>query len=1355
MGLDFKILGPLEVMQNGQSLALGGKPRTLLAFFLLHANEVVSSERLMDALWGERPPETAHAALQVHVSQLRKLLGQDRIATRSPGYAFRLAPEELDATRFEVLSTRADGHESSTEALALWRGPPLAEFQYEPWAQSEIARLEELRAAVRERDVEQALAAGRHIEVVSDIEAIVREYPLRERPRAQLMLALYRCSRQAEALSLYQETRRLLVEELGIEPGPELQELHRRVLNHDPTLAAPTTAVDEAQSADEPREERKVVTVLFCDLVGFTSRAEQLDPEDVSRLLSRYHLRLRAELERHGGTVEKFVGDAVLALFGAPAAHEDDPERAVRAALAICDWIAELGDDLEVRIGISTGETVVRLGAQAAEGEALAVGDVVNTASRLQQAAPRGAVLVGESTYRATRSAIAYERLEPVVVKGKTDPVPVWLARSPRRARESDLERPTTPFVGREDDLLLLEQTLTRSLHGSALQLVTLVGEPGIGKTRLVGEFRARVEGRSEAITWRQGRCLAYGDGITFWALGQIVKEEAGILESDPPDVAETKLAANIERFVDESDRKWLNTRLAPLVGAAGPEQSTNQEEAFAAWRTYLEAVAAKRPLVLVVEDLHWADAALLAFLDHLVEWGADVPLLIVATARPEIYERAPEWAGGKRNTTTLSLSPLQDADTACLVSALLANAALPAAIEAILFERAGGNPLYAEEFVRMLDDRGLLSRGDEDGLEIPVPEGIQGVIAARLDTLPPDGKALMHDASVVGKVFWAGALAAMGGGSKESVLAGLHDLARKELVRRVRQSSIEDDVEYIFWHVLVRDVAYAQIPRAARARKHVAAARWIERIAGERSTDHAEFLASHYSTALELARAAGQIEHVTELRDAAVRFTTLAAERAIRFDHAQGARYYRGALELLPQDDPRRPRLLAVAAGAGTTTGMSFDQIKLELQEAIAGLRAQGNLTAAGDALRQLSFAMYGRTESLAFADEARRLLEPGGPTPELALVYDRLAQEESIAGRSQEGLAWSEKALPLLERFGLDDEALATRSRLATGRCELGDRGALDELRQLAHEAVRPERNYATHPITNVLNNLAVSELYWGAGSAAAGDALRAAIDLAKRRGLERPTRWYQANLVETLYDVGEWDEALRLNEEIVAWERVKGESTISMIGSPSAARILAARSQLDAAAALVDELLPRARDTHQHSSILQPFLVAAAAVASASGDSAGAVAYVQEFEQSVESLRDVVACVPDIGRICAGAGELSLFDRLLDSLEPDPRLARFVSTAGAILCEARGQSRQAELLYAEADEGWRSHDCVVEHAHALLGLGRCCLALGRPDDAAASLREAREVLSSLGAALLLAQTEELLAEATAVSL
>jgi class 3 adenylate cyclase len=413
-----------------------------------------------------------------------------------------------------------------------------------------------------------------------------------------------------------------------------------------------------APLAEEPPagvEERKIVSVLFCDLVGFTAASEQQDPEDVRARIRPYHARMREEIERYGATVEKFVGDAVMAVCGAPVAHEDDAERAVRAGLRILEAIAELNEadpelDLQVRVGINTGEAVVAIGARPEHGEGIVTGDVVNTAARIQGAAPVNGVAVSEQTYRATSRVFVYEQLAQVTVKGKAEPLSLWRAKSARSRFGSDVrDRFKTPFVGRELEKPLLIGTFERAAQQRSVQLVTVVGEPGVGKTRLIAELSAYTDAKPEIIRWRQGRCLPYGEGITFWALGEIVKAEAGILESDSAEAAASKLETAVP--LDEPERQWLLQRLAPLVGveAASPAE---RQELFTAWRRFLEGLAAGRATVLVFDDLHWADEALLDFLEHLAEWSQGVPLLVLCAARPELYERRPGWGAGQRNAT-------------------------------------------------------------------------------------------------------------------------------------------------------------------------------------------------------------------------------------------------------------------------------------------------------------------------------------------------------------------------------------------------------------------------------------------------------------------------------------------------------------------------------------------------------------------------------------------------------------------------------------------------------------------------------------------------------------------------------
>ena len=447
-------------------------------------------------------------------------------------------------------------------ALALFRGEPLSDFRYEDFARAETDRVEALRLGALEECIDAELELGRHADLVAELERLVTANPLRERLRGELMLALYRSGRQADALQVYREGRRLLADELALEPGPALKRLEHQILSQDPALAPPS----RDRPAPRPREERKLVTILFCDLIGFTAQAEQLDPEDVRALQRPYFERVRAEIERFGGTVEKFIGDAVMAAFGAPVAHEDDAERAVRAALAIRDALATA---FELRIAVHSGEALVTLDAEPRTGEGIVTGDVVNTASRLQALAPTGGILVGEATYRVTRDAIEYREEEPVRAKGKAQPLAIWRAIAARTpARATAPRRLDTPLIGRGRELDQLMDAFERARAEREPQLVTVVGVPGIGKSRILLELR---DALGENAVWRQGRSLPYGDGVTFWALGEVVKEEAGILESDSAEAAGQKLErAATEVVADPGEARWVARQLRPLLGLGG-----------------------------------------------------------------------------------------------------------------------------------------------------------------------------------------------------------------------------------------------------------------------------------------------------------------------------------------------------------------------------------------------------------------------------------------------------------------------------------------------------------------------------------------------------------------------------------------------------------------------------------------------------------------------------------------------------------------------------------------------------------------------------------------------------------------
>jgi class 3 adenylate cyclase/tetratricopeptide (TPR) repeat protein len=1117
------------------------------------------------------------------------------------------------------------------------------------------------------------------------------------------------------------------------------------------------------EAAPRAAQERKVVSVLFADLVGFTARSDRSDPEDVRAALAPYHARVKKEIERFGGTVEKFIGDAVMAAFGAPVAHEDDAERAVRSALRIPDAIAELNEatpglELAVRVAVNTGEALVSLGARPEAGESIVAGDVVNTASRLQQVAPVGGVVVGEMTHRATRHVIDYEELEPVVVKGKAEPVPVWRALEARSRYGVDWEGVRAPLIGREDDLALLKQTYARTLRESSVQLVTIVGEPGVGKTRLVREFFTHVDDQPGLTYWRQGRCLAYGENITFWALGEIVKAQAGIFESDRPDQASQKLAGAVEAVIeDPSEREWVTARLAPLVaiGAepAGGEES--REESFAAWRRFLEAVASMHPLVLVVEDLHWADPALFAFLEHLVEWAVDVPLMVVCTARPELFEAQPGWGGGKRNSTTISLSPLSDQETARLIAALLEQAVLPATTQAGLLERAGGNPLYAEEFVRMLVDRGIFVRAErawqiDPEAEIPVPETVQSLIAARIDTLGPDRKALVHDAAVIGKVFWPGALAAMGGREEGAVLEGLHDLTRQELVRRDRRSSVEGQVEHAFWHALIRDVAYGQIPRAGRAAKHQAAARWIEGLGGDRVTDHAEFLAHHYGQALELARAAGSPGdgEVEELEDQARRFLVMAGDRAAGLDSARAVDLFHRALALFPDDHPERPSVLVRAADAAFGVLPLFE-FERTYEEAIEAFRRQGDAGGAGEAMAKLSTVVWGLGDSaraMELVVEAVRLLEPEGPGPRLAHAYAALGARLVLAGRPQESLPWVERALELA--VPLDLPAVASRAHQARGmaRCSLGDLEGMADLREgvrLGHDSGNSQET------SNAYLNLSFFQ-WLTEGPAVALATHREAIEFCIRRGRHGQRDWVVGETCWFLFDLGEWNEVLDVAGEVGAFDFQMGLSALA-----HAALVGAMRGEPWTPAQAEEGFLARGREMSDPQ-ITIPALGIAVVIEHVAGRAASARPLLEELLRAQRHMAlDPTWYLPEAVRACVAGGHIALAERFLTGLQP--RLTRdrhAIAAASAELAEGRGALDEAAHGHQQAAGRWAVFGIVHQRGWSLLGLGRCLVALGRGAEATAALRDARDVFAPLGARPLLEETDAWLAKATALS-
>jgi class 3 adenylate cyclase/tetratricopeptide (TPR) repeat protein len=1047
-------------------------------------------------------------------------------------------------------------------------------------------------------------------------------------------------------------------------------------------------------------EERKVVSVLFVDLVGFTDRSDRADPEDVRATLRPYHERVKAAIESFGGTVEKFIGDAVMAVFGAPTAHEDDAERAVRAALRVLETIDELreeGLDVAVRAAVTTGEAVVALGARPERGEGIVAGDVVNTAARLQGAAPVGGVIVDAGTMRSAEHAIGFEPLEPVAAKGKQAPIEVWRAVEARSRFGVDTElRAQTLFVGRDSELALLGETFARALREPSAQLVTVVAEPGVGKSRLVWEFREEIDRRPGLVRWRQGRCLPYGDGITFWALGEIVKAEAGVLETDSPADALAKLGHVADLVTDDADRAWIVERLAPLVGAQDEVAGVGRDEAFSAWQRYVAALAAHRPTILVIEDLHWADASLLDFLEHLLDWTADVPLMLVATARPELYDTRPEWGGGRRNSTTIGLSPLSDADTARLVSSLLERAVMPAETQTALLERAGGNPLYAEQFVRMLGEAGP-APGE-------LPETVQALIAARLDTLSHELKSLLQDAAVLGKVFWTGALAAMGERTRDEVLASLRELVRRDFVRPARVSSMRDEEEFSFWHVLVRDVAYQQIPRAARAQKHVQAAEWIELASEGRLADHSEFLAHHYAEALELRRAAGSLEDGGDLEERLVRFSVLAGDRAMSLDIPSAEGAYRRALAVA-SDDVERGRVLVKLGDALQPQGR-LQESEDAYEEAISLLRAAGEDRAAGLALSNLGRALWrhGLTARAREAGlESVALLE-GTRSPELVIAYGRMSAVDALGGRSEQALEWANKGIDLAAQIGVEN-IVRPLSMRAIARIDLGDQDGIEDLRaalRLSLDLGLPAEDTAI-TYGNLGEQESIESLPRGRELVVEG------LEFARSRGHIHHVVYSRRLVLRYMFHDGLWDELLREADELLEWDRARGGSQLEPWVVGDSALVLVNRGEAANAARLIADALPGAREIGDPQTV-RPLLAYGALASCAVGDLETGGRLLSEYEErGTAGPDDEDAAWVAMAAVAVGGSART--EKLLDGWQPWSTSGRAGRThALALAAEAAGELDAASRLFAEAHEGWEAWGSMPLRAYALLGLGRC---------------------------------------------
>jgi tetratricopeptide (TPR) repeat protein len=724
--------------------------------------------------------------------------------------------------------------------------------------------------------------------------------------------------------------------------------------------------------------------------------------------------------------------------------------------------------------------------------------------------------------------------------------------------------------------------------------------------------------------------------------------------------------------------------------------------------------------------------------------------LLVLCTARPELYERQAGWGGGKRNSNTISLSPLGDDDTTRLLAALLRQAVLPVETQSTLLERAGGNPLYAEEFVRMLSDQGVLTEGGGlQGTDIRVPDNVQALIAARLDTLPVDRKALLHDAAVVGKVFWAGVLSSMGDRDEAEVRSGLHRLARKELVRSARTSSVKDQAEYSFWHALVRDVAYSQIPRTERVRKHVAAAEWIEAMARERVTDHAELLAHHYVQALELAQASGLAAEPDGLFTRARRFLVLAGDRARSLDLAKASQYYEHALELFRDDDVERGNVLMKVA---LSRQRSLDESEAFTQEALEIFRKCGNELREGAALIQLGqFAwMRGDGErSRRYVEEAVSLLERHPPGEELATALVRRAGTLAMASKPRDCLKATEEALIVVDALDLPPLRARLLQYRGVALYDLGDVAKGVEEVRAGLELARQLGDLASVSIG--YSNL--GSLLFSVSAHESVAVYREGIDFSGSRGLIGNARWQQAEMTWPLYELGEWDEVVKIVDQVTR-DAPPGVYLTTMALSQKAL-VFVQRNRVDEASDLVDDLLPRARDVGDLQALL-PALNAAAAVAAAKGDLPGAIAFAREVLAATrEATMRRADHLPELVSIAVAAGEFDVAKMLLQADFPESgRAAHAFVAARGVLEEGKGDFERALDLYEDAAERWSEYGYVLGRGNALLGAGRCLIGLSRTGEATSRLRAAREIFQGLEAEPAVKRVDDALARVTSVS-
>jgi class 3 adenylate cyclase/tetratricopeptide (TPR) repeat protein len=1083
----------------------------------------------------------------------------------------------------------------------------------------------------------------------------------------------------------------------------------------------------------EAVSERRLVTVLFADLVGFTPFAEERDAEEVRETLSQYFEIARQVIERFGGTVEKFIGDAVMAVWGVPTTHEDDPERAVRAALELIPAVRAMGHEIDARAGVLTGEAAVTLGAT---DQGMVAGDLVNTASRLQAAAAPGMVLVGESTERAAGAAIQFEPAGEHALKGKSSPVPAWRAVRVQGGKGGRMrgEGPEAPFVGRTQELQLLKDHYHAAARERRAALVSIVGPAGIGKTRLVEEFYRQTDGEAEDYWGHNGRSPAYGEGLTFWALGEMVRHRAGLAETDDEATTRAQIAAMLADHVpDDEERRWIEPAMLSLLGVAA--ESAPSDQLFGAWRAFFERLAETAPVVMVFEDLHWTDSGLLDFIDHLLEWSRGHPIFIITHARPELLERRPTWGAAKRHFTSVYLESLPEAAMRELLAGLVHG--LPEAATRAIVDRADGVPLYAVELVRMLVSEGQLA--EQDGIYVPVgeitelavPDSLTALIAARLDGLDPVDRSLIQDASVLGQSFTLPGLAAVTGLVPEDIEGRLASLARREILSRDADPRSPERDQYRFVQSLIREVSYQTLSKRDRKSRHLAVARFLE---GLDTEEIAGALAGQYLAAFENAAPGEEADALASqarvaLRAASDRAATLGAtEQAYRF------------LEQALRVGPRASEDAEMTLRAGelaTAAGRYADAESLlgRARELFKGAHDAGALTRTTAAVgRNLIFA--GRiTEAIPVLEAASQAARDS-TSAEMLAVRANLARALMLEFEYARSVAVCDDLLPAAERAGLD--ALVADTLVTKGTALISGgrpREGLPLVRAggaLGDQVGKPE--IALRSIIN--RGLAETDV----DPAASLESTRDGLALSRRLGLRGFAATFTMNAVEAAIVTGDWDWMAAAVEADLAEDYEQGDRMIS-VAAAIWVRCLQGRPR--------DELLAELPGLAGETQLDRANIAECEGYdAVARGDLATAAAAWREYERLVNA--SDLSASNRLARVVLWQRDADALEQDLESLASSGRFGpalnadRMALSAG--LAALRGRPEEALHRYGQAVAECRR--LKLPWFEALIGIDMATVLDPAMPEVQQAAERSRAILTELGAAPFLARLDAELA-------